>query len=374
MSPLHPLILAMIVVGILGALLGIHQNSPAAIPWICAAAALGMILRVWLLAREKEALAEGTTGLVDHKALRAKDFSLYGDWLKENVRGHDAAVEVVTRTINRGLQLSRPGRSLGSFLLVGPTGTGKTFLSLMASKALWPDKEPVVLRLNQCKDPSDVRLLLGAAGSDIAGLLSQPVLDDPHRVVVLDEIDKCHPEVLHCLFDALDGGRCRDKASGRTVDFSGCVFFATCNSGTESLRILKGLEHDAYVAKARDVLAREAGFEKSFLARFTEILLLDTLPVVHIAEIACLLITKQWREQGMEISYIAPEFLAQVIRANNEFASYGVRQLAHCVRRMTDPLLEKARRRGDSRVCLGLAPSGEAALLEEPPKGAGVSL
>lgn len=374
MTTLHPLVVAMVVVGLLGALLGIHQRSPAAIPWIFGAAVVGMIIRVWLLEREKEALAEGTTGLVDHKALRAKDFSLYGDWLKENVRGHDAAVGVVTRTIKRGLQLSQPGRSLGSFLLVGPTGTGKTFLSLMASKALWPDKEPVVLRMNQCKDPSDVRLLLGAAGESGGGLLSQPILEDPHRVVVLDEIDKCHSEVLHCLFDALDGGRCRDKASGRTVDFSGCVFFATCNAGTESLRALTGLEPDAYVAKARDVLAREAGFDKSFLARFSEILLLDTLPVVHIAEIACLLISKQWREQGMEISYVSPEFLAQVVRANSEFTHYGVRQLAHCVRRMTDPLVEEARRKGQLQVALGVGPSGEAALISAPARGAQASL
>jgi ATP-dependent Clp protease ATP-binding subunit ClpA len=374
MAPVHPLILAMVAVGLLGALLGIHQYAPTAILWIFVAAVFGMIIRVWLLAREDEALAEGTTGLVDHTALRAKDFSLYGDWLKENVRGHDAAVTVVTRTINRGLQLSQPGRSLGSFLLVGPTGTGKTFLSLMASKALWPDREPVVLRMNQCKDPSDVRLLLGEAGSTVGGLLTQPVLEDPHRVVVLDEIDKCHPEVLHCLFDALDGGRCRDKTSGRIVDFSGCVFFATCNAGTESLRSLKGLEPDAYVAKARDVLAREAGFDKSFLARFSEILLLDTLPVVNIAEIACLLLTKQWREQGMEISYVSPEFLAQLIRTNSEFAHYGVRQLAHCMRRMTDPLLEEARRRGQLEVALGVGPAGEAALIEEPPRGLRASL
>ena len=374
MAPLHPLIVLMVVVSLLGALLGVHRQAPAVIPWIFGAAVLGMIVRALLLEREKRALAEGTTGAVDHAALRVKDFTLYGDWLKENVRGHDAAVAAVTRTLSRGLQLSRPGRSLGSFLLVGPTGTGKTFLSLMASKALWPDKEPVVLRMNQCKDPSDVRLLLGAAGENGYGLLTQPVLDDPHRVVVLDEIDKCHSEVLHCLFDALDGGRCRDKASGRTVDFSGCVFFATCNAGTESLRALKGLEPDAYVAKARDVLAREAGFDKSFLARFSEIILLDTLPVVHIAEIACLLIAKQWREQGLEISHISPELLAQVVAANNEFAHYGVRQLAHCVRRMTDPLLEEARRRGQLEVALGVGPSGEAALISQPPRRAQASL
>ena len=74
MAPIHPLVVAMVVVGLLGALISIHQLAPTAILWIFVAAVLGMIIRVWLLAREKEALAEGTTGLVDHTALRAKNF------------------------------------------------------------------------------------------------------------------------------------------------------------------------------------------------------------------------------------------------------------------------------------------------------------
>ena len=364
MAPLHPLIILLTVLGLGLALAGVNQREPSVIPWIFAASAIGMIVRAMMVEREDRAF--NAQGSVDHDALRRTDFAVFGAWLKENVRGHDAVVDVVAKTISRGLTLSQGGRSLGSFLLVGPTGTGKTFLALMTAKALWPDREAVVLRMNQFKNPSDVNAILGAAGQGESGegALAPALAEHAHRVVVLDEIDKCHPEVLHCLLDALDGGKCRDKATGRTVDFSGCVFFATCNAGVESLRALKGADSQAYVAKARDALAREAGFDKSFLARFSEILLMDALPAVNVAEIACLLIGKQWREQGIEIAYIAPEFLAEAVRANEEFGHYGVRQLAHCVRRMTDGLMEEARHRGLRRVSLGYA-SGAATLLSD---------
>jgi ATP-dependent Clp protease ATP-binding subunit ClpC len=237
----------------------------------------------------------------------------------------------------------------------------------MSASFLWPDREPLVLNMNQYKSPNDVSALMGWSGADgqgTEGALTGGIAATPHRVVLLDEIDKCHPEVLHGLLEILDGGRCRDKASGKLVDFSGCVFFATCNAGVESLRQLVGVEAQSYVAKARDVLAREAGFDKSFLARFSEILLMDTLAPVHIAEIACLLIAEQWREQGVEVSYIAPEILAAAVKANEEFGQYGVRQLALSVRRMTDGLLDVARRRGLKQASLGMDALGAAALVD----------
>ena len=362
MISLSPFLIVFTLIALGGALLGVYQRAPGALPWIFGVSAAAAIVRGFMVAQEDRAFrAQGT---VDHEALRELDFEAYGDWLKENVRGHDAVIDEVVKTVQRGLALSQPGRTLGSFLLVGPTGTGKTFLSLMAAKALWPDREAVVLRMNQYKSPSDVEAILGSAGGG-EGALSQAFAENPHRVVLLDEIDKCHPEVLHCLFDALDGGRCRDKTTGRTLDFSGCVFFATCNAGVESLRALVGPGGKADLTKARDALAREAGFDKSFLARFTEILLMDALSPVHVAEIACLLIGKQWREQGVEVSYIAPELLAEAVKANQEFGHYGVRQLAHCVRRMTDGLIEEARRDGASEAKLGLSASGTPTLIRE---------
>jgi len=360
-SSTHPLFVLMAVMAIGGALIGIKQRAPEVLPWIFALAGVGMIYRFWAVSQE-DAAARGE-GLVDHEVLRKMRLRDYGSWIKENVRGQDEAVDLIVHSIQRGLELARPGRSLGSFLLVGPTGTGKTFLAQMTAMALWPEKEPVVLRMNQFKDPHDLQGLLGAAGGAETGSLTGALLEDPYRVVLLDEIDKCHPEVLHGLFEALDGGRVRDRSSSKMVDFSGCVFFATCNAGAERLRALKSDDASSFAARARDALMKEGGFEKAFLARFSEIVLMDALAPIHIAEIACLQIAKQWREQGIVVSYLSPELLARAVALNAEFGEYGVRQLTRCLRRMMDPLLEEARRKGSSAVSLGLDPHTGGAVL-----------
>ncbi len=359
---MHPLFILMAVVAIGGALLSVKQRAPEVMPWIFAAAVAGMIYRLWAI--QQEEAAERGVGLIEHEMLRKMRLRDYGSWIKENVRGQDAAVDLIVHTIQRGLELARPGRTLGTFLLVGPTGTGKTFLAQMTSMALWPDKEPVILRMNQYKDSYDLQALLGATGGAETGSLTGALLEDPHRVVLLDEIDKCHPDVLHGLFEALDGGRIRDRATSKMVDFSGCVFFATCNSGAERLRELKAADPSTFAARARDALIKDAGFEKAFLARFSEIMLMDALAPIHIAEIACLQIAKQWREQGIEVAYLSPELLARVVTLNAEFGEYGVRQLARCLRRLMDPLVEEARQRGSGAVSLGYdAATGGAVLM-----------
>ncbi|MBI5246725.1 MAG: ATP-dependent Clp protease ATP-binding subunit [Elusimicrobia bacterium] len=360
----HPLFIMMAVVALGGALLTVKQRAPEFLPWIFVLAAIGMIYRVWAVQSE-DAAARGE-GQVDHEALRRMRLGDYGSWIKENVRGQDPTVDLIVHAIQRGLELARPGRSLGSFLLVGPTGTGKTFLAQMTAMALWPEKEPVVLRMNQFKDPQDLQGLLGVLGGADTGSLTGALLEDPCRVVLLDEIDKCHPDVLHGLFEALDGGRVRDRSSSKMVDFSGCVFFATCNAGAERLRALKAAAPAAFAAKARDTLIKDAGYEKAFLARFSEIVLMDALAPLHVAEIACLQIAKQWREQGIEVGYLSPELLAKAVALNSEFGEYGVRQLARCLRRLMDPLLEQARRQGTKVVSLGFDPAKGAAVLMLP--------
>lgn len=358
---MHPLFIMMAVVALGGALLTVNQRAPEVLPWIFAAAGIGMIYRFWAVQQE-DAAARGE-GTVDHESLRKMRLRDYAAWIKENVRGQDPAIDLIVPAIQRGLELARPGRSLGSFLLVGPTGTGKTFLAQMTAMAMWPEKEAVILRMNQYKDPHDLQGLLGAIGGAETGSLTGAILEDPCRVVLLDEIDKCHPDVLHGLFEALDGGRVRDKSSAKLVDFSGCVFFATCNAGAERLRALKAADPETFAAKARDSLIKDANFEKAFLARFSEIVLMDALAPIHVAEIACLQIAKQWREQGIEVGYLSPELLAKAVSLNAEFGEYGVRQLARCLRRLMDPLLEEARRRGQSAVSIGYDPSRGAAML-----------
>jgi ATP-dependent Clp protease ATP-binding subunit ClpA len=362
-SGIHPMFLLMALVGVAGGLYSLAQSAPEILPFVCLGSVLALVLRLIYLAREEQKDASPDI-LLDFAALRTKDLSRYAEWLKENVRGHDEQVDLIVRKIQQNLRLAAPNRTLGSFMLVGPTGTGKTFLSELVAKALHPDSEPVVLRMNQYKDRNDVFTLIGPPpgqpGYEVGGALTRPVLDNPYRVILLDELEKCHLDVQHCLYDILDTAKCREKSSGKTVHFGACAVFATCNAGVEALREVAAQVKDpaARTGRMRDVLANEAGFERALIARFDEIVLMDELHPIHVAEVACLQLAKYWRQYGIEVTYTAPELLLQAMRKNNEFREYGVRQLARFIQELTDPGIEEARRNGANHVRLDVDASG----------------
>lgn len=360
---IHPMFLLMALVGVAGGLYSLSEHAPEILPYICAGSALLLLGRLYYLSREAERDKSPETAL-DFDELRAKDLGRYADWLKENVRGHDEVVDLVVRKISQNLGLAAPNRTLGSFMLVGPTGTGKTFLAELVGKALYPESEPLILNMNQYKDHNDVFTLLGPPpgqmGYEVGGALTRPVLENPHRVILFDELEKAHVDVQHCLYDILDTAKCREKSSGKMVHFGGCAIFATCNAGVETLRSICAQTRDpaARTGRAREALSREAGFERALLARFDEILLLDALEPIYVAEVACLQLAKYWRQYGIEVTYTAPELLLEAMRKNNEFREYGVRQLARFIQELTDPSIQAARQSGANHVRLDIDAAG----------------
>jgi ATP-dependent Clp protease ATP-binding subunit ClpA len=123
-------------------------------------------------------------------------------------------------------------------------------LSQLVAQALYPKSEPIILRMDQFMRPDDLFTLIGPppgrVGSEMGGSLTRPVLENPHRVVVFDELEKCHSDLHHCLYDIFETGQCQEKSSGKLVDFSGCAFFGTRNGGGRPaaiLRLLEGIRH-----------------------------------------------------------------------------------------------------------------------------------
>jgi len=355
---MNPLFMLMIVLGIVTGMYTIYGILPVSMPviFVCSLAGFFIRLNQFLLERKKQTDAGAA---IDFAMLRAKQFTPYAGWLKENVRGHDAVTDRVVSHIQQGLAVAAPGQVLGAFLLPGPTGTGKTFLAEMVAKALYKDSEPLLLSMSQYKSPQDVFTLIGPPpgyqGYEIGGSLTRPVLENPYRVVILDEFEKAHLDVQHCFYDILDCAQCHEKSSGKMVHFDACVFFATCNCGADALRAIWAETSDPGLrgGRAREAMARE-GFERPLLARFTDILLMDQLPSMEIAEVACLQIAKYWRQYGIEVTYTSPELLVDAIKRNVEFQDYGVRQLAGLIREITSPSIEEARRLGATKVRLEL--------------------
>ena len=136
----------------------------------------------WLRLRAERILREGER-LVNYHKLAATDTDTLLPWLKDNLRGHDQVIESIFLSLKKSVQLARPGRTLGNFLLVGPTGTGKTFLSQLVGSGLFPDSELVLLTMNQYKQPGDVYTLIGPPpgmpGYEVGGRLTRPGAGKP---------------------------------------------------------------------------------------------------------------------------------------------------------------------------------------------------
>jgi ATP-dependent Clp protease ATP-binding subunit ClpA len=228
------------------------------------------------------------------------------------------------------------------------------------ASGLFPESEVVLLSMNQYKQSGDVFTLIGPPpgmpGYEVGGRLTRPLLDNPYRVIILDELDRAHRDLQDCLFDILDTASCREKSSGRLVDFSASVFFATTNKGVEQLRSLKeevgSFTSSACLGKSRDALADAADFDRAFLSRWDGVFLMDKLETLHVAEVACLELQRHWKTYGIEVDYADPELILAAVERNKDYANYGVRQLGRFIREQTEPAILDAKRSGSQRVKL----------------------
>jgi ATP-dependent Clp protease ATP-binding subunit ClpC len=335
---------------------------------------IGGMIVVTIREIRKERIEKEGQRRVNYRKLSAVDLDKLPPWLKDNVRGQDQAIEAVSQHLKKSIQLARPGRTLGNFLLIGPSGTGKTFLAQLLGAGLFPKSELVLLNMNQYRQPNDVYTLLGSPpgtpGGGVGGRLTRPVLENPYRVVVFDELEKAHHDLHDCLNEILDTGACREKNSGELVDFSGCVFIATSGAGVNELRSLSaevgGPVSSDWLGRSRDVLAETGKFDRAFLSRWDGVYLLDSLSPVHTAEVACLQLCRYWQEYGMEVGYVAPELIAEAVRRNQEFSEYGVRQLGRIIRELTEPAVLEAKRKGTTKVNLNADAQSGSLQIEVP--------
>ncbi len=354
---MHPFFLLMAMLGIGSGLLSLYRRYPESAAVLFILSSLGLFIRAWQLTHKEERAADPTSR-IRFETLRGVDILRYRDWLKENVRGHDRVIDEVLTELQQDLALAGPKRTLGAYLLVGPMGTGKRFLAELVGKALYPESKALVLKMG---DHRDAEADAGRAGradgrsvSGFAGALTAPVLEDPRRLVLLDELERCHPAVQDCLSAILTTTQYPDRESGETAHFNACAFFATCTTGVERLRQLAASVSDpaARRERLRDSLSAAGILPKSLLVLFDGVWLMDELSPMHTAEVVCLQLAKHWREYGIELSYTSPEFIMEAMRRNAGFKEYGVRQLARLIQTMTDDAIEKARLGGASRIRL----------------------
>ncbi len=270
------------------------------------------------------------------------------DALRARVIGQDKAVDLVVSAVKRSrIQMSRKRRP-ASFIFVGPTGVGKTELVKVLSEQLFDTPETMIrLDMSEFMEKHSVSRLIGAppgyVGYDDAGQLTEKVRRKPYSVVLFDEIEKAHPDVLNILLQILDDGRITD-AQGRTVNFENTIIVMTSNAGSEKQNSLLGFEksmadesEDKAKKALRDFLRPE------FLARVDEVVVFKPLDAEALTDIADLMLKEV--AQGLSYKGITLRYDHTVCRFLAEQAvgdRSGARQLRNLIRRMVeDPIVER---------------------------------
>jgi ATP-dependent Clp protease ATP-binding subunit ClpC len=270
--------------------------------------------------------------------------------LHGRVIGQDAAVEAVADTIRRArVGLSEDDRPLGTFLFLGPTGVGKTELvKALAERLFATEKALVRIDMSEYREAHTVARLIGSppgyVGYGDGGQLTEPVRRRPYSVILLDEIEKAHPEVWNVLLQVMDDGRLTD-GEGRTVDFANTVLVMTSNLGAGHAR--RGVGFTAGEPAARDdrmMAAAKSAFLPEFLNRIDEIVTFQPLTAAQVEQIAGLVVARiaarLRAERGIELT-VTPELVAR-LAADGFDEQFGARPLNRHVRRTLEKELTRA--------------------------------
>ncbi|MBQ7506209.1 MAG: ATP-dependent chaperone ClpB [Lachnospiraceae bacterium] len=270
------------------------------------------------------------------------------DELHKRIVGQDEAVEKVTEAIIRSKAgIKDPGKPIGSFLFLGPTGVGKTELAKTIAESLFDDERNIVrLDMTEYMEKFSVSRLIGAppgyVGYEEGGQLTEAVRRKPYSVVLFDEIEKAHPDVFNILLQVLDDGRITDS-QGRTVDFKNTILILTSNIGSQEL--LDGIDSEGNIEKsAEDEVMEElrGSFRPEFLNRLDEIILFKPLTKENIGGIIKLLMKDlNHRLEDREIQVELTEAAEQYVVDNGYDPAYGARPLKRYLQKHVETLAAK---------------------------------
>ncbi|HHF3127028.1 ATP-dependent chaperone ClpB [Vibrio alginolyticus] len=289
------------------------------------------------------------TGIPVSKMLEAEKEKLLRmeDVLHNRVVGQSEAVSVVSNAIRRSRAgLSDPNRPIGSFLFLGPTGVGKTELCKTLASFMFDSEDAMVrIDMSEFMEKHSVARLVGAppgyVGYEEGGYLTEAVRRKPYSVILLDEVEKAHPDVFNILLQVLDDGRLTD-GQGRTVDFRNTVVIMTSNLGSSRIQEnFATLDYQGIKSEVMDVVSKH--FRPEFLNRVDEIVVFHPLGQEHIKSIASIQLerlAKRLEEKGyqLEVSDKVLDLIAQV----GFDPVYGARPLKRAIQQNVENPLAKS--------------------------------
>ena len=295
------------------------------------------------------------TGIPVARMLKAEKEKLLTleDQLRKRVVGQEQAINAVANSIRRGRAgLSDPNRPLGSFIFLGPTGVGKTELAKVLAESLF-DTEKVLIRIDMSEymEKFSVSRLIGAppgyVGYEEGGQLTEAVRRQPYSVVLLDEIEKAHPDVFNVLLQMIDDGRLTDS-KGRTINFKNTIIIMTSNIGSKYISEINAMpgtkdymdQYERVVERVYEEMRRL--FRPEFLNRVDEIIVFNPLGTSEIRKIVNILLSRtlsKLQEKGIDVEFDNDVKISLVNKGFDPV--YGARPLKRTIQRyIENPLAE----------------------------------
>ncbi len=262
--------------------------------------------------------------------------------LKARIIGQDEAVEVLSSAIRRSRVQISAVRKPASFIFVGPTGVGKTELVKQLANELFETPETLIrLDMSEFMEKHSVSRLIGSppgyVGYDEAGQLTEKVRRKPYSVVLFDEIEKAHPDVLNILLQILDEGKTND-AQGRTVSFENTVIIMTSNAGSHISENALGFNRDKNQASKDKVMkALKEFLRPEFLGRVDEIVVFNTLGKEELVKIAAILIEEfrqPLKDKGIDLT--VGDGVCEIIAEKSEDGGRGARDIRRTIRKTVE--------------------------------------
>jgi ATP-dependent Clp protease ATP-binding subunit ClpB len=305
------------------------------------------LLRTQVGAEEIAEVVSRATGIPVSKMMQGERDKLLQmeDRLHQRVIGQDEAVGLVADAIRRSRAgLSDASRPYGSFLFLGPTGVGKTELTRALADFLFDSDEQLIrIDMSEFMEKHSVARLIGAppgyVGYEEGGYLTEAIRRKPYSVVLLDEVEKAHPDVFNVLLQVLDDGRLTD-GHGRTVDFRNTVIVMTSNLGSQHIQAMVGQPYEAIKAVVWDDLKNH--FRPEFLNRIDEVVVFHALDSAHIEKIAGVQLqrlAKRMLQQEM-ILEVSPVAQAELARTGFD-PVFGARPLKRAIQQQLENPIAK---------------------------------
>jgi ATP-dependent Clp protease ATP-binding subunit ClpB len=337
------------------------------------------LLRTHVGAEEIAEVVSRATGIPVSKMMQGEKDKLLQmeDKLHQRVVGQDEAISAVANAIRRSRSgLSDPNRPTGSFLFLGPTGVGKTELCKALAGFLFDTEEHLIrVDMSEFMEKHSVARLIGAppgyVGYEEGGYLTEAVRRKPYSVLLLDEVEKAHPDVFNVLLQVLDDGRLTD-GQGRTVDFKNTVIVMTSNIGSHLIQSMVGQPYD----EVKDAVWGELKeyFRPEFLNRIDETVVFHALDAQHIESIAAIqLKALQARLHKMDLRLeVSPAALSELAKVGFD-PVFGARPLKRAIQqRIENPLsklLLEGRYPPKSVIAVGVDPVRNPGVFDFEPAG-----